>query len=131
MNSQPQTIEEQFVTYEIAIKLKQLGFNEVCLAHWIGDNLVISYTQSSFSLKNNSTVLAPLWQQAFDWFREKYNHSGEVYFYSSADFGKWHFDIEPLKLDRERYTTPIKGGFETYNLARQACLEKLIEIFKK
>ena len=58
MNSQPQTIEEQFVTYEIAIKLKQLGFNEVCLAHWIGDNLVISYTQSSFSLKNNSLVIS-------------------------------------------------------------------------
>ena len=26
------------------------------------------------------------------------------------------------------YTTPIKEGFETYNLARQACLKKLIEL---
>ena len=130
MNPQPQTIEEQFVPYEIALKLKQLGFDEVCLAHWIGDNLVISYTQSSFSFKNNSTVLAPLWQQAFDWFREKYNHSGEVYFYSSADFGKWHFDIEPLKLDGERFTTPVKEGFQTYSLARESCIEKLIEIIE-
>ena len=125
---QPQTIEEQFVPYEIALKLKQLGFDENVLAEFDSNKELLFYNDM-----DGNTILhckAPLWQQAFDWFRERYNHSGEVYFYSSADFGKWHFDIEPLKLDGERFTTPVKEGFQTYSLARESCIEKLIEIIE-
>ena len=130
MNTQPQTIEEQFVPYEIALKLKELGFTEVCLACYKdteGTQKIFPYVTKEPS---NSLCSAPLWQQVFDWFRERYNHSGEVYFYSSADLGKWHFDIEPLKLDGERFTTPVKEGFQTYSLARESCIEKLIEIIE-
>ena len=128
MNTQPQTIEEQFVPYEIALKLKQLGFDENVLAEFDSNKELLFYNDMA-----GNTILqckAPLWQQAFDWFRERYNHSGEVYFYSSADFGKWHFDIEPLKLDGERFTTPVKEGFQTYSLARESCIKKLIEIIE-
>ena len=127
-------MKEQFVPYELALKLKELGFNEECFGYydnWLNYGKEKTIFRLGLCKGDIKVVPTPLWQQAFDWFRERYNHSGEVYFYSSADFGKWHFDIEPLKLDGERYTTPIKEGFETYNLARQACLEKLIEIFKK
>ena len=123
------TLQEQFVPYNLAVKLMKLGLNKDCFYMYenYGNNLKpISNFQDSDLLESQS--LAPLWQQAFDWFRENYNHSGEVYHYSSGDFGKWHFDIEPLKLDGERYTTPVKEGYENYQKARQACLEKLIEI---
>ena len=134
-------MKEQFVPYELALKLKELGFDEECLgAYNQSDNnkFMIAPQLSSYEIntgKNSdrtdiNVVTAPLWQQAFDWFRERHNHSGEVYFYSSADFGKWHFDIEPLKLDGERFTTPVKEGFQTYSLARESCIEKLIEIIE-
>ena len=142
-------MNKQFVTYEIALKFKELGFDEPCIMYY--DNLYGNFlkigTDDAYwgdytgfqkwnSMPNSPwkpfkpLVSAPLWQQAFDWFRERYNHSGEVYFYSSADFGKWHFDIEPLKLDGERFTTPVKEGFQTYSLARESCIEKLIEIIE-
>lgn len=115
------TLQEQFVPYNIAVKLKELGFNERCFDTYDDTK------NTGFSSKRDRTPKI-LWQQAFDWFRENYNHSGEVYHYYSGDFGKWHFDIEPLKLDGERYTTPVKEGYENYQKARQACLEKLIKI---
>ena len=133
MNTQPQTIEEQFVPYEIALKLKELGFKEECFGYY--DNW-LNYGKEKITFRlglckgDIKVIPTPLWQQAFDWFREKYNHSGEVYFYSSADFGKWHFDIGPLKPDGERFTTPVKEGFQTYSLARESCIEKLIEIIE-
>ena len=76
-------MEEQFVTYEIALKLKNLGFNEGCLAIFYRGkfmngriepyvwNLVNSIKTNSDS-NNLDIVTAPLWQQTIDWFREKY-----------------------------------------------------------
>jgi hypothetical protein len=63
-------MKNQFVTYEIAKKLKELGFNEECLGFF--------YPTGTFMLlaprKNEETTClkAPLWQQAIDWLREKY-----------------------------------------------------------
>ena len=75
-------MKEQFITYEIALKLKELGFDEGCLAYY-GDNILIfdkhEYLECDIKAnyvlgwKNQVITLAPLWQQVIDWFREKYN----------------------------------------------------------
>lgn len=76
----------QFVTYKIALKLREMGFDEPCIAYWkdeIDDFAPNLY--SNFSI-NHSTVtyykstegsglkklIAPLWQQAVDWILENY-----------------------------------------------------------
>ena len=88
-------MKEQFVTYEIALKLKELGFNEPCLASYYTDderNYAKDGTYDcrqkisssidfdpfkeefdNFYINSNETyyVSAPLWQQVIDWFREK------------------------------------------------------------
>ena len=120
-------MEKNFVSYTIALKLKELGFDEKCFASYYTDieenrtekydvrkKLNASFDWDPFTDEEDSGyilnsdkeyyVSAPLWQQTLYWFREKHNYSGEVYYYDSSDFGKWHFDIEPLKLDGERYT---------------------------
>ena len=57
-------MEKEFVTYEQALALKELGFDEPCFGYYDeGGNL---YTEMVEVLK------APLYQQAFRWFREKY-----------------------------------------------------------
>ena len=79
-------MKEQFVPYDIALKLKELGFNERCLAIYI-NSVLKPITQKPISgnqyyvfnsVKNNILInpmncTAPLWQQAIDWFREKHN----------------------------------------------------------
>lgn len=77
-------MKEQFVTYEIALKLKELGFDEECLAIYTHNNE--HYTAGTFFLhtphpftieelipevqdirESAVYILAPLWQQAIDW----------------------------------------------------------------
>ena len=77
-------MEEQFITYEIALKLKELGFNEECFCTF--DNGVLSRNPSNKmdgkpiqtkpytwvnSKVHNTVITAPLWQQVIDWLREK------------------------------------------------------------
>ena len=140
-------MQEQFIPYEQALELKELGFNEKCFKsyrqqikhEWYdmrsSENIIFNEDEkiilSDGKIDSHEKCLcnAPLWQQAFDWFR-KHKYSGEVYYFESVDFGKWHFDIEPLTLDEERYTISGKEGFKTYEEARLECLKKLIEIIK-
>ncbi len=68
-------MNNQFTTYEIAVKLKELGFNEKCLYS-------IEYSEGGQTLylnpnfKNNSQsyigeITLPLWQQAINWIRRE------------------------------------------------------------
>lgn len=77
-------MEEQFVTYEIALKLKELGFDEEVLATYDTDKLDTKNDLKIFAFsvpnkgifeegfKRGWCIKAPLWQQVIDWFRE--NH---------------------------------------------------------
>ena len=78
-------MQKQFATYEIALKLKELGFNEECLVCYsphLGNGVFeltskgSSNEKSSFNerfIKAGSVngCSAPLWQQVIDWFREE------------------------------------------------------------
>lgn len=65
-------MEEQFVHYELALKLKELGFDEDCLGYY-GDPLMgkqerfslrLDWIPESYPFKDELHCLAPLWQQA-------------------------------------------------------------------
>lgn len=78
-------MKEQFVSYEIALKLKELGFDEPCLSIFAKDlNFNLTMFGQKFDNKIETSkdfacdihledVLCPLWQQVIDWFREKHN----------------------------------------------------------
>jgi hypothetical protein len=71
-------MEKEFVPYEIALKLKELGFNEKCYGYYTKnqeyfyfdvDDLSSAYTKNMDNLVVNSVdeleCTAPLYQQAF------------------------------------------------------------------
>lgn len=75
-------MKEQFVSYETALKLKELGFDDDCFAYKLGENSPISFCLmcgiDTNYLKNSKieiegAVCLPLWQQVLDWFRVKYD----------------------------------------------------------
>jgi len=117
-------MNKEFIPYEQALELKELGFNKECLAYYDYEGLHID----SLGIKPNHHrakhgVLAPLYQQAFRWFREKY--------------GMLYTIEENLEDDQVWYEWDVKssngfeGSFEaTYEEAELACLIKLIEIVK-
>jgi len=63
-------MKEQFVPYELSLQLKKLGFDEPCLGYYYADKSFIFDSENLDSYKYK--LFAPLWQQAFNWFKEKY-----------------------------------------------------------
>lgn len=129
-------MKKQFVPYELAVKLKELGFDENCFGFYQNDKSLtigleeadINHFTNKRALKNETySCVAPLWQQAFDWFRKEHNlegYTGLCYFkdmtygYNVTNYiSKSHYEAQ----DR---------GFGTYEEARLACLKKLIELCK-
>lgn len=68
-----------FVKFEIALKLKDIGFDEKCLMKWkaeSNDKFEMYYDEDGYwNSENESFVIcsAPLYQQCIDWFRNKHN----------------------------------------------------------
>lgn len=78
-------MKKLFVPYELAVQLKEKGFNEPCLCCYRGNALQLAISTSGYlsdtnfevnSDLNDATgywVAAPLYQQIVDWFREKHD----------------------------------------------------------
>jgi hypothetical protein len=133
-------MNKEFILYEQALALKELGFDEPCFANYtvIPEDKIDWFTipeqgitdKTSFgssknynskSFEEEGTISAPLYQQAFKWFREKYEVSPIITCYSELR-NAWKYHI------------PNEGGeqgFNTYEEAELACLKKLIEIVKQ
>jgi hypothetical protein len=128
-------MEKEFIPYEQALELKYLGFDLPCLGYYhntLGsDNasLFIKETTTEIyemiNLPEDIYTLAPLYQQAFRWFREKYDSSYWVQKdWEEGNFLGYEGTIE--YIDGFRYC----GTFNTYEEAELACLKKLIEVVK-
>ncbi len=120
-------MKKEFVKYETALALKELGFDEPCLASYetaFGKGIDFELGYIIDGPKNY--VLAPLWQQAFEWMREKHelvvdwNHS--QYDNAGSYIG---VSIKNIHLEET-----VVGVYKSYEEAEQACLDKLIEIVK-
>ena len=133
-----QGMESLFCPYELALELKELGFNEGVLAQyrvdgylcWGKDDCSLGSDISDEDYKNNCFpefgCRAALWQQAFRFFREKYMLSGEIYIFKNI----WNFDIEDISNSIQLYTSDIMC-YNSYEEAELECLVKLIDIVKK
>lgn len=130
-------MQDQFIPYNLALELKELGFNEECLAFYSahpGDKrkwmiLPEFEIRKELYLKNDyglNTVTAPLWQQVFDWFREEKKLLGLLY---PADSGDFIYTIETFENNGKDYRLYQSGNY-SYKEARLLCINKLIEICK-
>ena len=74
MNNSYRKLDKLFIPYDCAIKLKKMGYDEFCLAFHYFKNVDIEYfyCRNSESL-NESSCCAITWEQAFDWFDEKFD----------------------------------------------------------
>ena len=146
-------IQSQFCSYEIALKLKELGFDEKCLGFWDVSQINNSCIELRYGMgifkstsielsKYPKNVLAPLWQQCIDWFKEKHD------IFVFIDMGKYYDSYEGAypfqtwckiykhkelinsitvrnKLDNENFI------FYSYEEAREQAILKAIELCQK
>ncbi len=123
-------MEKEFIPYEQALALKELGFDELCLGYFdpLYKQLVVWEKESTNSSSN--WVSAPLYQQAFRWFREKYNIDSMIQptYATKYQFRMFHVEI---KAKVQIYGDYMGKEFSTYEEAELECLKKLIEIVKE
>lgn len=121
-------MEKEFVPYEQALALKELGFDEKCGACYykkfdnaIGYHKV--YRDFNFV---QLTVSAPTFSQAFRFFREKYGLHYIICKNIQMDgYGYREVILIPYMEENENTI------FKTYEEAELACIKKLIEISKE
>ena len=123
-------MKNEFITYEQALALKELGFDEPCLAkHDLKHILLrVEECKSQENAQEFDYILAPLYQQAFRWFREKYDKYGVVNIDLSNNLKDEIFVY--MVEDKLGYIIDRSEEYKTYEEAEQACLDKLIEIVK-
>jgi hypothetical protein len=121
-------MQKEFVPYEQALALKELGFDEPCFVFiYTGDtgNNVdhIIETKPSLSKNHNLDFLCiskPTFSQAFRWFREKY----DLHSYVDGAHPWYRYYINS-KNDRYEGHKHLK-----HEEAELGCIKKLIEIVK-
>ena len=139
-------MEKEFIPYEQALALKELRFDEPCFNRFYtkpqskifgvdekGRHYPIKNTSKKlytmgehFVLNDSNVILAPLYQQAFRWFRERHGLYSEIFVDDNKTFG---FLITSF-IEEGRLDKPITRQFNTYEEAELECLKKLIEIVK-
>jgi hypothetical protein len=119
---------KEFLPYDRALKLKQLVFDEPCFVLYkASNNNQLAYaphgiiTNSQLSQGDPNNIAAPLFQQAFRWFREKH---GMVF--NLVGSGPYYPSIAFILIDGN---SDIElGEYDNYDEAELACLDKMIEI---
>jgi hypothetical protein len=141
-------MEKEFVPYTLALALKELGYNEQDFGYYrlslteeqepfTNTELMFfreRYDNHNFRLEQHPQIKigggicsAPLYQQAFSFFREKYNLWSMIY-----PRDGWNYSI-----NRVDETTSCSGEsfhsveINEYEEAELECLKKLIEIVKE
>jgi len=119
-------MNKEFIPYEQALALKELGFDEACMFPYHRNNTnYIDNTHVELANYNatEKLVSAVLYQQGFRWFREKYGYYHVLNF--NTEFNVWVLtiaDCTPKQLFIEKYNT--------YQEAELAAIKKLIEVAK-
>jgi hypothetical protein len=71
-------MEKEFVTYELALELKNLGFDESCFVGYSTSTEKLEYYSRPLVTKDSFTVDAPTYSQAFRWFEENYSYFVDI-----------------------------------------------------
>ena len=125
-------MDKEFIPYEQALALKELGFDEPCFKKYIAGCLWSNPTVPEIYENihpNSSDCSAPLRQQAFRWFREKHKVDSIIQPTYSTKYQYRMFHIEG-KTKVQIYGEYMGKEFKTYEEEELECLIKLIEITK-
>jgi hypothetical protein len=129
-------MEKEFIPYTEALALKELGFDEPCMA--------------SKDMNNDEGLIQlPLYQQAFRWFRDKYDLNPLVAFDKyiceiddeelENPYFTYYYSINELWAEGKDYDKFTRGFINvasnrnmlSHEEAELACLGKLIEIVEQ
>jgi hypothetical protein len=117
------SFQKEFVSYKTACGLNFIGFSEKCLAFY-DENYKLNFKIIEYH-NNVTDILAPLYQQAFTWFREKHELNYEIKQASKRLYNAKIYTTDKL------HVFIIDNNFHGYKPAESAILNKMIDIVEK
>lgn len=132
-------LQELFVPYELALKLKEKGFNEPCLSYYFDDTLKhpseLTTTESQDKCQYITTIgiLAPLYQQVVDWFRIKYTI--DIVHVTPNGYNKEGWKVQTYNSSKDSYffdfvinSISTKDIERKYFIAKNQAIEKALTL---
>ena len=131
-------MKEEFVNYNQALALKELGYNEDCLGRWLA---ITEWEEPTGEIKlqlgvkvedyDKNQCLAPLKQQVFRWFRERHDLLSWVFTPFGVSNGYFHEIVNLSNIVLEGgFSSGQSAQYTTYEEAELSCIDELIEIVK-
>lgn len=134
-------IEKYFIPLDRAKKLNDLGFSEECIGYYKDSDMLKAVDQhggmalqgicKELGYNVDDLILAPTYEQAFSFFRDKYKIDSNVslafYQYGSKNYEYYEQKYYIYKIFKNPSKLKSKK-YKNYEEARLACLDKLIEI---
>ena len=125
-------IEKDVVSFQQAINLCMIGFNEKTLCAYEIENqeLYLCHLDEEGLYMPEKDMPAPLRSQVFRWFREKKLHNTFPSIIQTRNWAtlyrivEWHPGNDSTSIITSDY-------YDTYEEAENACIDKLIELAKQ
>jgi hypothetical protein len=113
-------MNKEFLPYQQALDLKELGFKEKCAAHYLGeDDLELKWEiYRNDSINTSKLIQAPTFSQAFRFFREKYEFTYSI--------GKTN-----IAVVHYLGTTQLLQDNDSYEAAELAAIKWFIDVAKQ
>jgi len=125
-------MNKEFVPYEQALALKELGFNEPCFAWYDGrypSSINQDYCKNSEEWLNTIHCATPTFSQAFRWFREKHKLYHTINMFGDWDKPQYSYLVSGRTMNNPAHMWYFEDK-DSHEEAELACLIKLIEIVK-
>jgi len=118
-----------FVPFHIGEELNKMGFNDLCFAAYVWykgkdkpeDKPTSLLSQALRNSEVESDLVAPTYQQAFDFLKEKYDFHGNV---QSTKYD----NLYEINYNGRKYFKD--HGFETFEYAQIECINTIIDQIK-
>ena len=125
-------MNKEFIKYEEALDLKELGFDEDVFGYYTNDKdypFILDVRNQKEKYKEE--IQAPLYQQAFRWFRDIHQLDAVTpcYYNDKLDIPYEKRTYQAYIIRKE--ITSKKVDFKTYEEAELDCLKRLIKIIKE
>ncbi len=139
-----------FVPYELAVKLKEKGFDEYCFAYYDKNKILLSggsiaHSQRLTNLKNSNIKnggkefidcpTAPTYDQVIDWFIEKHKIQLKAVAMDFEGKVKWYYECQDIKLYKTmhidqrvfRFKVMSPNISNTYHIALRKAISEAVK----
>jgi len=127
-------MDKEFVPYEIALELKELGMDTPCFSSYDEDGKLsrtyhTRYRMTKLNSNEIEGTIAPLYQQAFRWFKEEKGLWGYI---EPRDVGGHEAYIIHGRIgtEEESYWREVSRDLIEEGQGELECIKKMIELTK-